>query len=86
MKSELQALHENDTWSLCPQPLNRNIIKNKWVFKLKQNSNGSIEKYKARLVAKGFQQRDGIDYTKTFNPVIKLATIRILLSLVVHFS
>jgi hypothetical protein len=86
MKSELQAFHENDTWSLCPQPLNRNIIKNKWVFKLKQNSNGSIEKYKARLVAKGFQQRDGIDYTKTFNPVIKLATIRILLSLVVHFS
>jgi hypothetical protein len=86
MESEFQALHENDTWTLCPQPLNRNIIKNKWVFKLKQHSNGSIERYKARLVAKGFQQRDGIEYTETFNPVIKPATIRILFSLALHYS
>jgi hypothetical protein len=86
MESELQALHENDTWTLCPRPLNKNIIKNKWVFKLKQHLDGSIERYKARLVAKGFQQRDGIDYIETFNPVIKPATIRILLSLAGHLS
>jgi hypothetical protein len=29
MESEIQALHDNGTWSLCPRPSNCNIIKNK---------------------------------------------------------
>jgi hypothetical protein len=37
-------------------------------------------------VAKGFQQKDGIDYTETFSPIIKPAIIRILLSLAIHYS
>jgi hypothetical protein len=54
-KSEIQALLDNGTWSLCPRPSNNNIIKNKWVYKVKQHSDGSIERYKARLVTNGFQ-------------------------------
>jgi hypothetical protein len=35
------------------------------------------------LVAKGFKQQYGIDYEETFSHVVKSATIRVVLSLVV---
>ena len=82
MDEEYEALMKNKTWHLVPsQPSNKNLIDCKWVYRIKKNPDGTIEWYKARLVAKGFKQRFGIHYEDTFSPVVKVATIRLVLSI-----
>ena len=86
MGFEFDALMVNRIWSLCPRPLGKHIVRNKWVFKLKRLSDGSIKRYTAWLVAKGFDQQNGIDYAKTFSPVVKHTIVWIVLALAVSFN
>ena len=81
MQVEMDSLLKNNTWELVPYPNHRNVIANKWIYRIKYNSNGEIEKYKARLVAKGFSQQYGLDYEETFAPVAKMPTIRLIMSI-----
>ncbi|GBO30829.1 Retrovirus-related Pol polyprotein from transposon TNT 1-94 [Araneus ventricosus] len=81
MDVEMSSLIENETWTLEELPKNSKAIPCKWVYKIKKNPDGSIDKYKARLVAKGFTQRYGIDYEQTYRPVTKMATVRSILSI-----
>ena len=83
MKNEYDALIENRTWSFVPRTENQKIVGNKWMYRIKYNTDGSVAKYMARLVAKRFQQIEGVNYFITFSPVVKPATIRVVLSLAV---
>jgi hypothetical protein len=83
MAEEFQALIDNGTWRLVPLPSGANVVSGKWIFKHKYHSDGTLARHKARWVVRGFSQQHGIDYDETFSPVVKPATIRAVLSIVV---
>jgi len=81
MKDGMTFLQKNKTWSLTKLLEGKKTLQNKWVYRVKEESDGR-RKYKARLVVKGFQQKQGIDFIKIFSPVVKMITIRVILSIV----
>ncbi|XP_060177997.1 uncharacterized mitochondrial protein AtMg00820-like [Lycium barbarum] len=81
MEQELQALNDNQTWSMVPLPAGKVPIGCKWVFKVKYRANGEVERYKSRLVVKGYNLKEGIDFKETFSPVVKMMTVRVVLAL-----
>lgn len=80
-KDEIDSINKNKTWTLVDKPQGVKVIGLKWIFKIKRNADGTINKFKARLVAKGYVQEHGIDFEEVFAPVARLETIRLLVSL-----
>lgn len=78
---EIKSIIKNNTWDLVELPARAKAIGLKWIFKVKRNSDGSINKYKARLVAKGYIQRHGIDFDEVFVPVARIEMVQFILSL-----
>ena len=81
MKDEMDSLLGNQTWDLAELPKEKKALHNKWVYRLKNEHDGS-KRYKARLVVKGFEQKRGIDYSEVFSPFIKNTTIKLVLGIV----
>ena len=81
MDKEIQALEQNHTWELTTLPPSKTPIGCKWVYRIKLNPNGIVERYKARLVAKGYTQREDIEFPKNFSPIAKTVTVRVLIAL-----
>jgi hypothetical protein len=80
-KDEIFALESNNTWEVVELPPGKKVINSGWVFKVKRNPDGSVERYKARLVAKGYSQRPGYDYTEVFAPTFRPASLRLIIAL-----
>ncbi|CAI7797513.1 unnamed protein product [Closterium sp. NIES-53] len=71
MESELKSIEENGTWELVELPEGRKAITSKWLFKIKSDADGKIERYKSRLVAKGYQQKEEVDYKELFPTTLR---------------
>jgi hypothetical protein len=83
MSEEYDALVRNGTWELVSPDGITNLVGCMWVYRIKRNSDGSINRFKARLIAKGFHQHPGVDYHDTSSPVVKPITVCLVLSLAV---
>ena len=81
MDEELYTSHKINTWDLIHLPPDKSVVGCRWVYKIKTNYDGSIERYKARLIAKGsYSQQYSIDYEETFAPIAKITTIHTLIA------
>ncbi|OXA40185.1 Copia protein [Folsomia candida] len=80
MKTEMRSLEGNRTWKYVPRPRHAKVLEPKWVFSIKKNMNGEIERFKARLVVRGYRQQFGVDYQETFSTVARFESIRFILA------
>lgn len=83
--SEIKSLVNSDTWKIVKKPIDRDVVGCRYVLTTKLNVD-LTEKKKARLVAKGYSQQYGLDYFKTFAPVARIATVRLLVALAVELN
>jgi len=66
--------------SVTQLPPEKKALACKWVYKIKHKFDGSVEQFKAWLVILDNRQKEGIDYTKTFAPIVKMVTVHTMLA------
>ena len=76
MMEEYNSIMKNGVWEILPRPKGKSVVTSKWLYKIKQAIDGSIEKYKAWSVVCGFSQVEGVDYDETFAPVARYCLIK----------
>ena len=77
----MNSLLGNQIWELTKWLAGKKARHNKWIYRIKNEYDGS-KRYKARLIVKGFQQKKDIDYSKILSSVVKMSIIKQVLGMV----
>ena len=81
MVEEYDSIVRNRDWEIVPRLVDKSMVGLRWIYKVKQASDGSVEKYKAKFVARGFSQIEGIDFEETFASIARYYSISTILAL-----
>jgi hypothetical protein len=81
MQHEYDFLMDNGTWELVYLSADRTVVNNMLIYNIKSDIEDEVSRFKARFVAKGCSQRAGLDYTETFSPIIRMASLRLFLAI-----
>ena len=87
MQEKMESLDKHRTWELCKPPKGRRALTAKWIYERKEGIPGVEDaRWKACLVVRGCNQKEGIDYSEVFSPVVRYSSIRVLITFVVLFD
>ncbi len=82
MRMELHTLiNKFDCWDYIPNS-GKNVLLSTWAFKIKLCPDGHVKKFKFQFCARGNRQTEGVDYFKTWAPVVMWSTVCIVMVLV----
>ncbi|XP_003742210.1 uncharacterized protein LOC100908025 [Galendromus occidentalis] len=78
MAEEIASMEHHKVWELVDLPRGKRAVGDRWIFKVKKDAHGNVERFRARLVVKGYDQRPGRDFGETFSPVARFDEIKTL--------
>ena len=82
---ELVVIKNARTWMLVDcMPDIHNVVGCCFILQKKHGDDGNITQFKAHLVVQGFSQQEGINYSETFAPIIKSASLHVFLAICAH--
>ena len=84
MRKEITDLLKSDTWDLVSRsalPRGRKPTKSRWVYTIKYNRDGTIERRKSRFVVCGYSQVKGKDFERAFSATLRATSFRCLLAI-----
>ena len=81
MKKEIRDLLLHETWDAdVLVPPGRKVTKSRWVFDVKYNRDGTVDRFKARFVVCGYSQIQGFDYDRAFSATLRGSSFRTLVA------
>jgi len=87
MKEELYAIGQHQVFgNFVELPEGRKALPSHWVYKIKRDAAGNVQRFKARLLCGGNHQIEGIDYQATYSPTARLGHIRLALAIAAKYD